>query len=104
MDAYIQFPYEGAMLSFHQLQVICAVVEHGSFKGAADAMALSQPAVSAAIRHLREYVGVELFARDVQGVTLTEAGGTVHRYAVHVLEATDALHRELRDIATGDRD
>src|SRR5438067_2165649 len=92
------------MLSFHQLQVLCAVAEHGSFKGAADALALSQPAVSAAIRHLREYVGVDLFAREVHGAVLTEAGRAVHRYATDVLAATNALQREIQDISTGDRD
>jgi DNA-binding transcriptional LysR family regulator len=50
-------------LSFRQLQVIRAVIRAGSITGAADALGVSQPAVSLMVRQCRSTAGFPLFAR-----------------------------------------
>jgi DNA-binding transcriptional LysR family regulator len=91
-------------LNFYQLRILAAVVEHGSFSGAAEALGLTQPAISAQIRHLRQFAGAPLLVREGRQVVLTEVGRALYRHAEEMLGATDALRRELEDICRGERD
>lgn len=50
-----------------------------SFTKAAQALKVTQPAVSRQIRTLEEYLGVRLFERDKSGVILTPIGEQFHR-------------------------
>ncbi|WP_338665248.1 LysR family transcriptional regulator [Pararoseomonas sp. SCSIO 73927] len=61
-------------LSPADLDAFLQVAEAGSFRGAAERMRLSQPAVSARIRHLEDGLGLRLFDRTTRRVTLTSAG------------------------------
>ncbi|WEK41454.1 MAG: LysR family transcriptional regulator [Candidatus Brevundimonas colombiensis] len=56
------------------LQHFIAVADNGSFTGAADARALSQPALSRAIRLLEEDLNARLFDREGREINLTPAG------------------------------
>ncbi|MFA5732918.1 MAG: LysR family transcriptional regulator, partial [Acidithiobacillus sp.] len=47
-------------LTFRQLQVFTAVAKHQSFTRAAQALYLSQPAVSMQVRQMEEQVGLPL--------------------------------------------
>jgi DNA-binding transcriptional LysR family regulator len=53
------------------LRVFDAVMAQGSLTRAADSLAMTQPAVSHAIRRLREAVGEELFTRSAHGMRPT---------------------------------
>ncbi len=91
-------------LNLHQLRILAAIVEHGSFAGAAQALGLTQPAVSAQIRHLDAFAGVPLFMRDGRRVVLTEAGRAMYRGAQEMLGTAEALSRDLVEIRSGERD
>ena len=91
-------------LNLYQLRILASVVEHGSFSGAAEALGLTQPAISAQVRHLRKFAGVPLLVREGRRVVLTEAGRALYRFAEEMLGSTDALRRELEDISGGERD
>jgi LysR family transcriptional regulator, low CO2-responsive transcriptional regulator len=91
-------------LNLHQLRILAAVVEHGSFAGAAQSLDLTQPAVSAQIRHLKSFAGAPIFVRDGRGVALTEAGRALYHYAQDMLGATEALSRNLAEIESGEQD
>jgi len=64
------------LLSLHGdwLQSFLAVVEQGSFHRAAEALSLSQPALTRQVKQLEERLGFSLFERDRRGTKLTEAG------------------------------
>ena len=64
-----------------RLSIFIAVVEKGSFSAAAESLHITQPAISARIQSLEEYVGVQLFKRDRKGVTLTIAGQALYKNA-----------------------
>jgi len=64
-----------------RLKTFRIVSEMLSFRKAALVLDLSQPAVTAQIKALEESLGVALFSRIRQSITLTEAGETLLVYA-----------------------
>jgi LysR family transcriptional regulator, carnitine catabolism transcriptional activator len=56
------------------LEAFLAVAETGSFSRSAAALGLSQPAVSARIKHLEQVLGVTLFHRTSRRVAISESG------------------------------
>ena len=56
------------------LEAFLAVVEHGSLGRAAEAVSLTQPALSRIIRRLETQLGVTLFERRATGMELTTYG------------------------------
>ena len=61
-------------LSPSDLEAFLAVAESGSFSKSAATLGLSQPAVSARIKHLEEVLGVPLFHRTSRRVAISESG------------------------------
>ena len=75
-----------------QLKAFHAVAVHGGFSRAAEALGLTQPAVSDHVRKLEETYGVQLFTRAPSGVTLTDMGRKLFAIAERQFEAeTEAL-------------
>lgn len=69
----------------HQLTVFCAVANHLSYTKAAEALYLSQPAVSQQIRTLELVLGLQFFARSGRGIVLTPAGQELLHHAERLL-------------------
>jgi DNA-binding transcriptional LysR family regulator len=92
------------MLSLNQLHTFLMVVDTGSVGAAADRLAISQPAVSAAIAALSERVGAQLVERDGRRTRVTAAGHTLALHARRIFstidlaceEAVQAAHRQTR--------
>ncbi len=61
-------------VTLNQLKVFLLVVRLGSFRAAASALGVSEPAVSQAITALRQSLGDQLLTRGANGVELTPAG------------------------------
>lgn len=72
-------------MDFKQIKAFMAVVETGSISRAAQKLHVVQPAVSRSIQLLEQSVGVELFARQRHGMTLTSAGCELVEYARRAL-------------------
>lgn len=68
-------------VTLRQLRVFEAVARHLSFSRAAEALHLSQPAVSMQVKQLEENVGLPLFEQLGRKVFLTEAGREVFHYS-----------------------
>lgn len=92
------------MISLNQLRTFLAVVDTGSVGAAADELAVSQPAVSAALAALGESVGAPIVERDGRRTRVTAAGQTLAMHARRIFstidlareEAAQAAHREAR--------
>jgi DNA-binding transcriptional LysR family regulator len=73
------------MLDAGKLATLRAVVAHGSFSAAGDALSLTQPAVSRQVSLLERQVGTQLVRRTRQGVVPTEAGRVLVSHADAIL-------------------
>ena len=79
-------------MDLFQLETFLAVVETGSFSGAARVVHRTQPAVSQVVRKLEEELGEPLFDRSSRDGRLTDAGQVLQEYAQKMLN----LRREAR--------
>jgi DNA-binding transcriptional LysR family regulator len=79
--------------TLRQFEVFLAVAKAGSFRAAAEAMHLSQPALSQHVAEMERELGARLFDRLGRKVALTEAGRILEDHA-HRLFASLASARE----------
>jgi LysR family hydrogen peroxide-inducible transcriptional activator len=93
-----------ADLKLKDLRYLVAVADTRHFGQAAARCFVSQPTLSAQIKKLEDYLGVQLVERQPKQVTLTEAGEQIVARARRILEASDevlALARSHRDPLAG---
>ena len=82
-------------MTIAQLAVFLKVVETGSFTRAAQALNMTQPAVSHAITGLESGLGVTLFIRDrAKGLILTDAGNRILVHARGILNLVERIRQE----------
>lgn len=81
------------------LRAFIAVAELASFRAAAEAIHLSQPALSRRVDKLEEALGVRLFDRDTRNVELTAVGRDLARKARTLLDDLDTMLLGVRDVA-----
>lgn len=79
------------MISTKQLRYFDALARHGHFGRAADACAVTQPALSMQISQMEQQLGVVLVERRSTGIALTAAGLEIARRAAEILVALRAL-------------
>ncbi|KZN15362.1 LysR family transcriptional regulator [Marinomonas sp. TW1] len=72
-----------------QLRYFVATAEIGQVSQAAIHLNISQSAVTTAIRDLEDLLGIELFVRSTQGVSLTDSGRHFLNQAYQVLRSVD---------------
>lgn len=74
---------------------IVALAEHGGFKKAAEAINISQPALSISIRMAEEWFGTRLFERRPRNITPTPFGEVVIEGARQILSKVDEVKRDV---------
>lgn len=87
-------------VTLKQLRYFEALARHAHFGRAAEACAISQPAMSMQIRELEEELGIDLFNRGSRQVRLTSFGEDFARRARDILRSVD----ELGDMARAARE
>src|SRR5918998_743313 len=87
------------MLDVGKLATLRAVITHGSFSAAAQALPRTQPAVSRQVSVLERQLGTMLVRRTQQGATATEAGRVLLAHTEAVLSRLDRAETEIREIA-----
>lgn len=92
-------------MSLDRYRTFWAVAEAGSFTKAANALFLSQPAVSQAVKKLEIDMGTRLFLRSSRGVVLTAEGSVLYahiREAFHLIEAGERRLEAMRRLDAGE--
>ncbi len=88
----------------HQLTVFRTVAHHLSYTRAAEALYLSQPAVTQQVRTLEQVLGLQLFTRRGRGIVLTPAGQELLRHAerqLALLAETASVVKEIHTLERG---
>ena len=91
-------------MTLSQLRTFVAVADSGSVRDAAEALLVSQPAVSAAVASLEKELGVELVARHGRSLRLTAAGTAFAddvRTSLGLLDQGSRRARSIDDPARG---
>jgi DNA-binding transcriptional LysR family regulator len=88
----------GSQLNFHQLYIFYAVATHHSFSRAAEALDITQPAVSIQIQELEKSLGATLFHRRSRGLRLTEVGETVMAYSQQIFSLSSKLLETIQEL------
>ncbi|HIH0210041.1 TPA: LysR family transcriptional regulator, partial [Staphylococcus aureus] len=81
--------------ALNMLRIFEEVARHRSFSQAAVGLNVTQGAVSRQIKQLEDYLGVALFIRTPQGLSLTEAGFAL---SPHLSDAFDHIERALQAV------
>jgi LysR family hydrogen peroxide-inducible transcriptional activator len=89
-----------ADLKLKDLRYLVAVADTRHFGRAAERSFVSQPTLSAQLKKLEDYLGVQLIERAPKRVALTAAGEEIVQRARRILEASD----EIVELARGHRD
>ncbi len=85
-------------LTLRQLKVFDAVARHLSYSRAAEALYLTQPAVSMQIKQLEESAGVPLFEQIGKKIYLTEAGEEFQQYCRNILQQLNDAEAMFSDL------
>jgi LysR family hydrogen peroxide-inducible transcriptional activator len=87
-------------LTFRQLRYFDALARYGHFGRAAEACAISQPALSMQIKEMEQALGGPLLERNARQVALTRFGEAITERVRDILRSVD----ELGDLARASRD
>ncbi len=78
-------------MNFHQLYIFQMVANHLSFSRAAEALEITQPAVSIQVQELEKFLGITLFHRRPRGLKITEAGEAVLAHSQQIFSLSNSL-------------
>lgn len=84
-------------MNYHHLRYFWAAAREGGITRAAQKLHVSQPSLSAQIRHLERALGEKLFTRSGRTIVLTEMGRIAFRYAEEIF----GLGREMVEAFAG---
>ena len=82
------------MVNFNQLRVFFHAAKYQNFTIAAQKLFVTQPAVTAQIKLLEEYINLKLFKKKGRMIHLTDEGKTLYDYARKIFE----YEKEVEDV------
>jgi DNA-binding transcriptional LysR family regulator len=89
-------------IDLQHLRFAVAAADHGSFRQAAEAMAVRHSTLSRSILHFEQLIGVSLFERSSGGVSPTIAGRNLLRLARTILEEFETLIATAKSTRSGE--
>ena len=78
-------------MTLNELRFIVAVAQERNFRRAAEKCFISQPALSLAIQKLEEELGLKIFERGKNDITITPVGTAIVEQAQRVLEEAERI-------------
>lgn len=86
-------------MNLTNLRTFVAVVDLGSFSGAARTLGISQPAVTMQVQALESSVGTPLLDRRYRRIDLTEAGAVLIEHARAVLDQIEEASEQIASLS-----
>ena len=87
-------------MELRQLKYFLGILRHGNFNRAADALFVTQPALSKSMRSLEEALGVTLLERTTSGVIPTPYGRILANYAELACQELQRATEEITALST----
>ncbi|UBH63192.1 LysR family transcriptional regulator [Proteus vulgaris] len=84
-------------MDIRTLRYFVEVIQLNGFSRAADALFITQPAISRSIKKLENELGVILLVREVDGVRLTDDGAILFEHAKKILAQFNSMNKALQD-------
>jgi LysR family transcriptional regulator for metE and metH len=91
------------MLERSHLEILLEVKRHGSVTAAAQALHLTQSALSHSMRKLEQQAGTEVWSREGRSLRLTQAGEYLYAVAQRLLPQLVLAEEQLGQFAQGER-
>lgn len=92
-------------MEFRQIKYFLAVCDCLNFTRAAEKSAVSQPALTVAIKKLEDELGGPLFTRDGRSVSITALGAEMRSHMAQIAVTRDLAYAAAKEITSGaDRD
>lgn len=88
-------------MTLTQLKAFMVVARLGSVKAAAEALQVTEPAVSGAVAALRRELGDPLFVRSAGGITLTAGGRRLAAGAAEIVGMAEETRLRVREAGQG---
>lgn len=85
-------------LNFHQLYIFQTVADHLSFSRAAEALEITQPAVSIQVQELEKFLAVTLFHRRPRGLRITDVGNAVLAHSQQIFALSGRLMETVQEM------
>ena len=90
-------------MELRDIEYFAVIAEHGHLGRAADALGLSQPALSKSLRRLEHALHVKLVKRTPKGVELTAEGSVLLLRVRELRLSLQGVAREIADMSSGAR-
>lgn len=91
------------MLERTHLEILVEVKRLGSVTAAAEALHVTQSALSHSMKKLEQSVGTDIWLREGRSLRLTQAGDYLHGVAQRLLPQLELAEQRLRQFAQGER-
>jgi DNA-binding transcriptional LysR family regulator len=88
-------------MELRDIEYFAVIAEHGHLGRAADALGLSQPALSKSLRRLEQALQVKLVKRTPKGVELTAEGSVLLVRVRELRLSLQSVAREIADVSQG---
>jgi len=87
-------------MTLKEIEYVIAIAKYESFSKAADAIFISQSALSQSITKLEKELGLQLFRRNNKNISLTFAGEMFLKKGEEILSLTNKFNTELNTLAS----
>jgi len=88
-------------MEIRQLRHLVAAIDMGTLSDAADAVFITQPALTRSLQNLEHELGTKLLERLPRGVVATEAGDLLYRHANLIINEVQKIKSDVPMVAKG---
>src|SRR5262245_34352125 len=88
-------------MELRDIEYFAVVAEHGNLGRAAEALGISQPALSKSLRRLETALGVKVVKRTPKGVELTSEGTALQLRVRELRLSLQSVAREIKEVGEG---
>ena len=88
-------------MNFRDIEYFAVLAEHGHVGRAAEALGLSQPALSVSLRRLEQSMKTKLCTRTPKGIELTDVGQVLLSQVRRLRQTREDVMREIADLSEG---